>query len=140
MPLLRLLATSLLTSACMLPAAAQAPSLIPLARAATATSGNAQTLPAPPTIIRKALLPTFSMTVRPSTFQPSKPVKAELLAERALKQVELAQLHPLCYTLRSYGFTAQDLKSPHPHASSETDCTPASRVHLKALQLPATGK
>jgi hypothetical protein len=53
-------------------------------------------------------------------------------------KVLLAQTHSPCYTLRVYGFTPPDLKSPHPHSSTETDCTPASSSHLKALQLPAT--
>ncbi len=55
-----------------------------------------------------------------------------------LKQREplVAQTNQPCAKLRSYNFTPRDLKSSHPHASSETDCTPASAGHLKTI--PAT--
>jgi hypothetical protein len=61
-------------------------------------------------------------------------------AQKALlsRDAQLAQNSQPCYKLHVYGFTPQDLKSPHPHASTETDCTPASSAHLKVLQLPAT--
>jgi len=48
----------------------------------------------------------------------------------------LPQTNQPCAKLRSYNFKSQDLKSAHPHASSETDCTPASAGHLKTI--PAT--
>lgn len=49
----------------------------------------------------------------------------------------LAHDSPTCYTLRVYGFTPQNLKSPHPHAATETSCTPASTSHAKPLELHA---
>ncbi len=52
------------------------------------------------------------------------------------RQALLAQTNQPCAKLRSYNFTARDLKSPNPHPSSETDCTPASAAHLKTI--PAT--
>jgi hypothetical protein len=103
----RLLATSLLSTACVLPATAQSA--------------------------------TASLTL--GTLSTTNPmVNAQSLSTPLKKQNEplLAQTHSPCYTLRVYGFTPPDLKSPHPHASTETDCTPASSSHLKALQLPAT--
>ncbi|HSY34514.1 MAG TPA: hypothetical protein VK814_02065 [Acidobacteriaceae bacterium] len=48
----------------------------------------------------------------------------------------LPQTNQPCAKLRSYNFKSQDLKSAHPHASSEIDCTPASAGHLKTI--PAT--
>jgi hypothetical protein len=66
------------------------------------------------------------------------PQDLQLLAQLKAQETLQAQAHQPCYTLRVYGFTPQDLKSPHPHSSSETDCTPASAAHLKALQLPGT--
>jgi len=50
----------------------------------------------------------------------------------------VARLTGPCYSMRVYGFTAQDLKASHPQASTQTDCTPATSTHLKPLHLPAT--
>jgi hypothetical protein len=173
---LRLLAPSLLASACILPAAAQSPATPPPQgwySSSTLTTFDDQTPSTPPALTTKSPAPTFSVTLPPSAHQPVKsnpfhvdmaqdsnwltPVPdtqppvvqvqpqdpqlfARLKAQETLKKQEdlLAQTTTPCYTLRVYGFTPQDLKSPHPHSSTETDCTPASSVHLKALQLPAT--
>lgn len=140
-----LLATSLLASACVVQAAAQAPvtSLAP---------GNLTTSQS---ITINSLPPNLALTTPPSGSQAFKPrvlqlnVSAVPLGKAAQEQAGLkgqskkqptllAQTQTPCYALRVYGFTPQDLKSPHPQASTETDCTPASSSHLKALQLPAT--
>jgi hypothetical protein len=41
-----------------------------------------------------------------------------------------------CFTLRSYGFTADDLKSADPHPSTSTTCTPASTGKTKEAKRP----
>jgi hypothetical protein len=125
---------------------------------------NSQTPSAPQALITKSLPSTFSVTfpqsdplaAKPYSFDTSKfkdsgqlvlhadtqplDMQAQAKALALLKKQEalLAQTSAPCYTLRVYGFTPQDLKSPRPHSSSETDCTPASSAHLKALQLPGT--
>jgi hypothetical protein len=53
------------------------------------------------------------------------------------KSTQIAANNPPCAKLRVYGFTAQDLESPNPQASTETDCTPVTSAHLKSLQLRA---
>jgi len=149
---LRLLATSLLASACVLPTVAQAL--------------NPQTLSTPQSFTTNSLpsITTGSplLAAKPGSFHfdssrdssaltldsnaPALHADTQVLVARVqpqdpqLKSQEslLAQTTTSCYTLRVYGFTPQDLKSPHPHSSHETDCTPASRSHLKAVQLPAT--
>jgi hypothetical protein len=173
---LRLLAPSLLASACVLSAAAQSPALSPPPAwysSSTLTTLDDQPPSAPLALATQTPPPSFSATIPPSAHQPVKsssfhvdiapdsnwltpipatqasevrvqPQDRHLLAQwkaqGALKKHEdlLAQTTVPCYTLRVYGFTARDLKSPHPHSSTETDCTPASSAHLKALQLPAT--
>jgi hypothetical protein len=65
--------------------------------------------------------------------------RAQLAASKSRSPLVARDIGP-CYALRVYGFTPQDVKSPHPHASTETDCTPASTSHVKTLQLPATIK
>ena len=158
---LRLLAPSLLASACVLSASAQSPALSPPQAwysSSTITTLDDQT-------------PSFSATIPPSAHQPARPnsfhvdiardsnwltpipesqvpeVRVQPQDQHLLAQWKahgkkheelLAQTNIPCYTLRVYGFTPRDLKSPHPHSSTETDCTPASSAHLKALQLPAT--
>ncbi len=162
MPMLRLLASSILASAFALTASAQAP----------VASLTATTLP--PNIVFSSPVPvqpsTLPLSLSKPTSQPSNPdalhanlakdgsaakpqpdevsidpkVKTKLLAQissglaKSHRDVEVAKMHSPCYTLRVYGFTPQDIKSPHPSPSTETDCTPASSVHLKALQAPAT--
>ena len=153
---LRLLATSLLASACVLPTVAQAL--------------NPQTLSTPQSFTTNSLpsITTGSplLAAKPGSFHfdssrdssaltldsnaPAlhadtqvlvarvQPQDQKLLAQLKSQESLLAQTTTSCYTLRVYGFTPQDLKSPHPHSSHETDCTPASRSHLKAVQLPAT--
>jgi hypothetical protein len=161
---LRLLATSLLTSACVLPAAAQSPAAPPPHAwySSTITTFDTQPLSTPPTF--SAPLPQSDpLAAKPYSFHfdiaksndsiplalhaDTQPFGVQV-SDDTLKDLKtahiqkinplLAQIHPPCYTLRVYGFTPQDLKSPHPHSSSETDCTPASSAHLKALQLPGT--
>lgn len=112
MPRLHLLATSLLASACICQAAAQAPQVRP-----------------------QDLQLNLSAAHLGKTAQE----QAELKRQSKKQQPTLlAQTQNPCYALRVYGFTPQDLKLPHPQSSTETDCTPASSSHLKALQLPAT--
>ena len=44
-----------------------------------------------------------------------------------------AQNQTPCYTMRSYAFTTKDLQSPNPHASTYTECSPASTVSRKEV-------
>jgi hypothetical protein len=56
---------------------------------------------------------------------------ANHLSTAGSQQASAGQGRPLCFTLRSYNFTERDLKSPHPRASSEIDCTPATKGHFR---------
>ncbi len=56
---------------------------------------------------------------------------ANNLSAGGLQQASEGQGRPTCFTLRSYNFTERDLKSPHPRASSEIDCTPATKGHFR---------
>jgi hypothetical protein len=163
---LRLLAASLLASAFILPAAAQAPaaSVVPWTITSTLItvdpqSSSASPAPSKPQAFTTNLPPqTFSATL-PKSSQPSAlkfqipdhttsltlqaraqtPSEQTQLAELTLSKVRdslLAQTNQPCAKLRSYNFTSRDLKSSHPHPSSETECTPASSAHLKTI--PAT--
>jgi hypothetical protein len=150
---LRLLAASLLTSACILPAAAQSRSPLlspdtpspasPLVTSQSPSLGpsTASTLkltnPGLGSLQLKASQNDINVLVlHPSTqplgLQPQPQELALLKPDAAL----LPQTNQPCAKLRSYNFTSKDLKSAHPHASSETDCTPASSGHLKTI--PAT--
>lgn len=148
MPMLRLLAASLLAAASIFPAAAQSrPSALPL----TATIDTQPlTLNAP-----TAPSTTFLKSAKPGSFHfdasnssntlvlpavNTEPLGGKMspqeFAKLKSRQALLAQTNQPCAKLRSYNFTARDLKSPNPHPSSETDCTPASAAHLKTI--PAT--
>jgi hypothetical protein len=157
---LRLLASSLVASAFALQAAAQSPAV-----SLTQTPNSpAITITTPRTFTTNSLPSTFSATFPQAAqsnlfhFDTSKDsstlalhadagtqlldtqAQSKALAQLKLKEREItvAQTHPPCYTMRVYGFTTQDLKSSHPHASSESDCTPASSAKLKAIQIPGT--
>jgi hypothetical protein len=148
---LRLLAASLLASACILPAAAQSrnPLLspdVPSAANPLVTSQSPSLGPTTPSTLKltnpgslqfKASPKDFNALalypgMEPPTLQP-KPEELALLKSNATL---LAQTNQPCAKLRSYNFTSKDLKASHPHASSETTCTPASAGHLKTV--PAT--
>jgi hypothetical protein len=141
----RLVAISLLASACVIQAAAQAP-VTSLAPGNLATSQRI-TINFLPSTLALATPPSGSQAFKPGALQlnlsaesfgKAAQEQAELKSHSKKQQTLLAQTQTPCYALRVYGFTPQDLKSPHPQASTETDCTPASSSHLKALQLPAT--
>jgi hypothetical protein len=166
MQYLRLLATSLLASSCVLSAAAQSPAMAPGWYSSSVTTFNQPTPSTSEALPTKSLPPAFSVTLPASTRQPAKPnnfhvdvapnsswlmpapdpqplvMQAQTQDPQLLAQLKAqeTQAATSCYSLRSYGFTANDLKSPHPRASHETDCTPASSAHLRAIQLPATVK
>ena len=107
---LRLLASSLLASEFVLTAAAQSPTPQPSAPPATAILSS------------KGLTAASTSRPYPTTIGPFKDIPA-LRAQEAI----MAHRQSPCFTLRSYNFTERDLKSAHPHFSSETDCTPASK-------------
>lgn len=87
-------------------------------------------------------LPTKELQALASPQKPSTATgEHSLLAQPASTKRDhplLAQDDAPCYKLNVYAFTPKDLKSPHPHSSSQTDCTPASAAHLRPLQLRAT--
>jgi hypothetical protein len=153
----RLLAASLLASACILPAAAQSPSPLLSPDAAS---------PASP-LVTSQLLSLAPST--PSTFKLTDPRPGSLQLKTSQKDLNALVLHPStqplglqpqpqelallkpnatllaqtnqpCAKLRSYNFTSRDLKSPRPHPSSETECTPASSAHLKTIPATANTK
>jgi hypothetical protein len=64
------------------------------------------------------------------------------LAQLAKEQARLTspQTTQPCAKLKVYGFTPKDLKSPTPHASTETDCTPLATAHVTLIQVPTTLK
>jgi hypothetical protein len=158
---LRLLAASLLASACVLPAAAQSPRPLPSPDVVASAS---------PLVTSQSFSPSPSMPLTlkltnpgpgPSQFNLSQKdgnalilpaetqplgvqVRPEELAQlnlsKARNSLLLAQTNQPCAKLRSYNFTTQDLKSAHPHPSSETECTPASSAHLKTIPATANTK
>ena len=150
---LRLFAASLLTSACILPAAAQSRSpLLSPDEASPAsplvTSQSLSLAPSTPSTLKltnprlgslqlKASPNDINVLVLHSSAQPLGPQpQPQELALLKPDATLLPQTNQPCAKLRSYNFTPRDLKSPHPHPSSETDCTPASAGHLKTI--PAT--
>ena len=146
-----LLAASLLAAGCTVTAAAQShnPLLSPDA-ASTATplvtsqsfspspsSTLNLTTPSPGSLQFKASPKDFnSLVLHPTTQPPGINPKPQELALLKPDATLLPQTNQPCAKLRSYNFTSKDLKAAHPHASSETDCTPASAGHLKTI--PAT--
>lgn len=141
MPRLRLLATSLLASALPL-AAAQAPAAAsPLTPSSPPRTFSFILPPGVASIHliapEDANIPTFDSNTKAIGAQiQRKATIAQLSREQA--RLSSTQRTQACAKLRVYGFTARDLQSPHPHASTETDCTVASNGHLKSLNLPAT--
>ncbi len=127
MPLLRLLSTSLLASAFVLQASAQSP----------AVSLTQTPIPSTVTITNPQTFTTNSLPAATSV-QLNLPKHTQALPHLKQGDTLLAQTHPPCYTMRSYGFTPQDLHAANPRPSRSTDCTPASSVQLKPIQLPAT--
>jgi hypothetical protein len=148
MPMLRLLAASLLASACAVTAAAQShANALPLTATITTQPFTFNAPTAPSTTFLKSARPgsfhfdtpkdSNSLQLPAANTQPlGGQMKLQELAQLKLREAQLAQNNQPCAKLRVYGFTPQDLKSSHPHASSETDCTPASAGHLKTI--PAT--
>jgi hypothetical protein len=143
MPILRLLSASFLASAFILQASAQAPATT-LAQTPTPFTFTAD-LTIPAGFASSALL---TATPKPFHFNlpkdnnallfnadkhPSDSNAKGLTLLNQKKTTLVAQAHTPCYTLRSYNFTAKDLKSFNPRPSSATDCTPASSVQLKAI-------
>jgi hypothetical protein len=148
-----LLASSLLAAGCILPAAAQsrnpllssdaAPPANPLVTSQPLSLGPSTpstlnlTTPSPGSLQFKASPKDFnSLVLHPTTQTPGINPKPQELALLKPDATLLPQTNQPCAKLRSYNFTSKDLKAAHPHASSETDCTPASSGHLKTI--PAT--
>jgi len=154
---LRLLAASLLASACVFPATAQSPRLqlapdAPSPASPLVTSQLLSLAPSTPFTFKltdpksgsfqlKTSQKDLNTLVLHSSTQPlglqPQPQELALLKPDATL---LAQTNEPCAKLRSYNFTSRDLKSSHPHPSSETDCTPASRGHLKTIPATANTK
>jgi hypothetical protein len=148
---LRLLAASLLVSACILPAAAQSrsPLLSPDAPSPAnplVTSQSPSLGPSTPSTLKLTTPHSLQLKTSPKDFDslalypgmepPTLQAKPQELALLKSDATLVPQTTQPCAKLRSYNFTSKDLKSPQPHASSHTDCTPASAGHLKTI--PAT--
>ena len=146
---LRHLAASLLASVCVLPALAQSPRplLSPDAHSPASLLLTSPSLgPSTPSTLkltspnslqfRTSQKDLDALVLHPGTdptgLQPQPKELALLKSDTTL----LPPTNQPCAKLRSYNFTAKDLKATHAHASSETDCTPASAGHLKTI--PAT--
>jgi len=67
------------------------------------------------------------------------PATPPLVAPPSVKiKPQLAQNDSTCYTIRTYGFTDQDMRSPDPRPSSATTCTPATSGQMKqTTSIPA---
>jgi hypothetical protein len=152
---LRLLAASLLASACILPAAAQSPSplLSPDAAASASPLVTSQSLslgPSTPSTLKltgpgslqlnASQKDLNALVLHPDTHLLALQHQPQELALLKPNATLLAQTNEPCAKLRSYNFTSRDLKSSHPHPSSETDCTPASSGHLKTIPATANTK
>jgi hypothetical protein len=148
---LRLLATSLLASACVLPAAAQSrtPLLSPDAPSPANPLVTSQSFSPSPSSTFNLITPSAgslqfkaspkdfnALALYPGMEPPTLQSQPQQVAVLKPDTPVLAQTNQPCAKLRSYNFTSRDLKAVHPHASSETDCTPASSGHLKTI--PAT--
>ena len=146
-----LLAASLLSAGCTVSAAAQsrnpllssdaASTASPLVTSQSFSPSPSSTLnlttPSPGSLQFKASPKDFnSLVLHPTTQPPGINPKPQELALLKPDATLLPQTNQPCAKLRSYNFTSKDLKAAHPHASSETDCTPASSGHLKTI--PAT--
>ncbi len=148
MSMLRLLAASLLASACIFPAAAQSyPNALPLTATITTQPLTMNAPAAPSTNFFNTAKPgslhfdapkgNNTLVMPAVSFQPlGGKMSPQEFAKLKSRAALLAHTNEPCAKLRSYNFTARDLKSANPHPSSETDCTPASAGHLKTI--PAT--
>jgi hypothetical protein len=127
-----LLTASLLLSACALPVAAQSNRTPDIASSAAATLA-----PNPDNVTH---IPAMTQSQNLGVAKPASPadiqtaIALERLKESKAKVLQLrgnlAQ-NEGCFTLRSYGFTADDLKSDSPRPSTSTTCTPASTGKTK---------
>jgi hypothetical protein len=132
MKMTRLVTASLLSVACALPMAAQWYGTPDIASAAAATSA--------PSADNLTHIPAMTQGQDLGVAKPATPadiqraIALERLRESKAKilqlQGNLAQ-NEGCFTLRSYGFTADDLKSDAPRPSTSTTCTPASTGKTK---------
>jgi hypothetical protein len=143
MPQLRLLATSLVASAFALQSPAQAvtPTSIPLTD--TPKSYNFNLSKDKPFGVHTldTVLSGTTIILMPRNLDPEAATQqAHNALDRTMKNLTAQTTPSPCYTLRSYSFTTKDLKSTHPHASSETDCTPASSARLKPVEIQSIKK
>jgi len=138
MTLPRLVAASLLSAACALPMAAQSSRTPDIASAAAATPApNPDNVTHIPAMTQSnntggAKAATSSDTQTAIALDRLKESKAKIQLQL---QNNLAQDEG-CYTLRSYGFTPDDLKSANPRPSTSTTCTPASTGKTKEAKAP----
>ncbi len=134
MSLLRPVAMSFLLAGCALPLAAQSAARTPNIAQAAQDSRSAprdNVLHVPPL----ASAPPLSSTTAANNSQNGlTPEQEKALAGVQLKlqkgQLQ-AQSEGTCFTLRSYGFTDQDLQSADPRPSSSTTCTAATSGKMK---------
>ena len=152
MTLLRLLPAILIVPAFTLHAAAQAN---PAGSSISAPSISAPSISAP-IQAKPNLVPLPPLTITPGSFHvisppfpsgqlmplqiPQKGSASDPLILLHNSEASLAGQHPkTCATLRTYGFTAHDLKSYDPHPSTYTTCTSPNVSSLKQVQIaPAT--
>jgi hypothetical protein len=130
MPLPRLLLLCIFGLTCAAGAAAQSPAvnLSPSQPHATAP------LHVPALTHIPALVESASGTAQSTQLYLSSILQKQLTqtAQNELqKQLMLAQNDRPCYAMRSYGFSADDLKSSDPKPSSYSTCAPTSSVRRK---------
>jgi hypothetical protein len=133
MPLPRLLLLCLFGLTCAASAAAQSPAVN-----LSPSQPNANSpLHVPPLTHIPALIESAPGTTQATQFHM--PQQLTLAPQNELqkrlelqKQLTLAQNDQPCYAMRSYGFSADDLKSSDPRPSSYSTCAPTSSVRLKS--------
>jgi len=132
----RLVAASLLLAACALPMAAQSSGTPDIASAAATPALDRDNVTHIPAITQSQDL---GMAKHATSADIQTAIALERLKESKTKILQLqgnmAQ-NEGCFTLRSYGFTANDLKSDAPRPSTSTTCTPASTGKTKQAKRP----
>jgi hypothetical protein len=100
-------------------------------------SAQSATKPADPSV-SPLHIPAYTHAPALITWQSDVPKVQFQIPRTARVQVQMAQNDSPCYTMRSYGFTRDDLNSNSPKPSSSTTCTPRAGAMLKGAGVAAT--